>query len=47
MPTPDNAGYFHAAYAAAIAIYAGYALLLLRRRARVRAALEREGGSGA
>ena len=44
MPTPDNAGYFHAAYAAAILIYAAYTVVLLRRRARVRAALDREGG---
>jgi hypothetical protein len=36
-----NAGYFHAAYIAAALIYGGYALLLVRRRARVRKALER------
>ena len=35
MP-PDNAGYFHAAYAVVAVVYAGYALLLMRRRARVR-----------
>jgi heme exporter protein D len=40
MP-PDNAGYYHAAYAAAVAIYALYAMSLWRRRARVRAALQR------
>ncbi|GLC24379.1 hypothetical protein [Roseisolibacter agri] len=40
MP-PDNAGYFHAAYVVVGAVYLGYALLLMRRRARVRRALER------
>jgi hypothetical protein len=40
MP-PDNAGYFQAAYAAAVAIYGLYAITLWRRRARVRAALQR------
>ena len=38
MP-PDNAAYFHAAYALAALIYVGYAALLVRRRARVRRAL--------
>ena len=38
MP-PDNAGYFHAAYALAALVYVGYAALLVRRRARVRRAL--------
>jgi hypothetical protein len=33
---PDNAGYYHAAYAAAVIIYLLYALSLWRRRARVR-----------
>jgi hypothetical protein len=33
---PDNAGYLHAAYAAAVIIYLLYALSLWRRRARVR-----------
>ena len=41
MP-PDNAVYFQAAYAAIAALYVGYAALLMRRRARVRRALERE-----
>jgi hypothetical protein len=36
---PDNAGYFHAAYVVAALLYLGYALLLVRRRARVRRAL--------
>jgi len=34
---PDNAGYLHAAYAAAVIIYLLYALSLSRRRKRVRA----------
>ncbi len=38
MP-PDNAGYFYAAYALAALVYVGYALLLVRRRARARRAL--------
>lgn len=37
--TPDNAGYLHAAYALALCVYVGYALLLVRRRARARRAL--------
>jgi hypothetical protein len=41
--TPDNASYYHAAYVAAIVVYLGYAIGLMRRRARVRAALEAEG----
>jgi hypothetical protein len=41
MP-PNNAGYYEAAYAAAIAVYGLYTLLLWRRRARVRAALRAE-----
>jgi hypothetical protein len=36
---PDNAGYFHAAYIVAAVVYVGYALLLVRRRARARRAL--------
>jgi hypothetical protein len=39
---PDNASYYHAAYGIAIAVYAVYAVTLLRRRARVRDALARE-----
>jgi CcmD family protein len=39
MP-PDNAGYFHAAYAVVGVLYLGYALLLVRRRAAVRRRLE-------
>ena len=38
--TPDNAGYFHAAYALALLVYVGYALVLVRRRARARRALD-------
>ena len=41
MP-PDNAGYYHAAYVVVGALYLGYALLLMRRRARVRRLLERD-----
>ena len=36
---PDNASFYHAAYAVAIVVYAGYTVALWRRRARVRAAL--------
>jgi hypothetical protein len=39
---PDNASYFHAAYAVAIAVYGLYAFSLWRRRAKVRDALRRE-----
>lgn len=39
--TPDNAFYYHVAYGVVGALYLGYALLLMRRRARVRRALER------
>ena len=39
MTMPDNASYFHAAYAVAAVVYLGYAALLVRRRARTRAAL--------
>ena len=42
MP-PANVGYMEAAYAVAAFVYLGYALVLLRRRARVRAALQRAG----
>jgi len=38
MP-PDNANFYHAAYAVAIAVYGLYAVLLRRRRVRVREAL--------
>ena len=41
MP-PDNASYYHAAYALAIVVYAVYTVALWRRRARVREALRRE-----
>ena len=44
MP-PSNAGYYEAAYAVAAIVYGLYTLALWRRRARVRAALRREGGS--
>ena len=40
---PDNASYYHAAYAIIVAVYGIYAVSLWRRRARVRAALRREG----
>ena len=36
---PDNAAYYHAAYVVAAVVYLGYALLLVRRRARARRAL--------
>lgn len=39
---PRNEGYYHAAYAVATAIYAGYALLLLARWNRVKAKHTRE-----
>jgi hypothetical protein len=42
--TPDNAIYYHVAYAVVAVLYVGYAVLLGRRRARVRRALERHGG---
>jgi hypothetical protein len=41
---PDNAGYYHAAYLFAALVYLGYALLLVRRRARTRRALGAEPG---
>ena len=44
---PDNASFLHAAYAVAVVVYLGYAAALVRRRARVRAALRQaEGGAG-
>ena len=36
---PDNAVYYHAAYVVTAVVYLGYALLLVRRRARARRAL--------
>ena len=46
----NNAGYYHAAYAVALTVYAVYTIALWRRRARVREELERlqgrTGGSG-
>ena len=33
---PDNAGYYHAAYAAALGIYALYAVSIWRRRRALR-----------
>ena len=36
---PDNASFMHAAYVVAAVVYLGYAASLLRRRARVQAAL--------
>ena len=41
MP-PDNAVYFQSAYVAIMVLYVGYAVLLVRRRARVRRALAAE-----
>jgi hypothetical protein len=41
---PDNASYMHAAYVVAAVVYLGYAAALLRRRARVRAALRQAEG---
>jgi hypothetical protein len=44
---PDNASFLHAAYAVAVVVYLGYALALVRRRARVREALRQaEGAAG-
>jgi len=44
---PDNASFLHAAYAVAIVVYLGYAVTLVRRRARVREALRQAvGGDG-
>ena len=44
---PDNSTFMHAAYAIAAFLYLGYAVALVRRRARVRAALRQaEGGEG-
>ncbi len=43
---PDNAGYFQAAYLVAAVLFLGYALLLVRRRARVRRALGVAPGAG-
>lgn len=37
---PDNAGYYQAAYVAAAVLYGLYVVSLVRRRARVRRALE-------
>lgn len=42
MP-PDNGAYFHAAYVVAAVMYFGYAVVLLRRRARTRRELEAGG----
>ena len=46
----NNAGYYHAAYTVALTVYAVYTIALWRRRARVRAELERlqgrQGGPG-
>jgi hypothetical protein len=43
----NNAGYYHAAYAVALTVYALYTIALVRRRARVRAELARlEGRQG-
>ena len=44
---PDNSSFLYAAYAVAVVAYVGYAVSLMRRRARVRAALRQaEGGEG-
>ncbi|GJG85565.1 hypothetical protein tb265_07460 [Gemmatimonadetes bacterium T265] len=37
---PDNAGFMYAAYALGALVYVGYALVLVRRRARARRALD-------
>jgi hypothetical protein len=39
--TPDNAGYFHAAYIAAAVIYGGYIAVLWSRARALRARLRR------
>ena len=44
---PDNTTFLHAAYAVAVVVYLGYALTLLRRRARVREALRQAQGADA
>ena len=44
---PDNASFLHAAYAVAAVVYLGYALVLVRRRARVREALRQARGADA
>ena len=44
---PDNATFLHAAYAVAAVVYLGYALGLMRRRARVRGALRQARGGDA
>ena len=44
--TPDNDGFYHAAYAVAAVVYLGYTAILLWRRARVRAALRDAGQEG-
>ena len=41
---PDNASFLNAAYAVAAIVYVGYAVLLMRRRARVREALRQAAG---
>jgi hypothetical protein len=43
MP-PDNGSYLVAAYALTALVYVGYALLLMRRRARARRALDADRG---
>jgi hypothetical protein len=43
---PDNASFMHAAYAVAAVVYLGYAVLLMRRRSRVRQGL-RQAAEGA
>jgi heme A synthase len=45
MP-PDNASYMHAAYAAAVVVYALYVVTLWRRRARVKKELQAVGDRG-
>jgi hypothetical protein len=42
---PDNASFMHAAYAVVAVVYLGYALSLVRRRARVREALRQARGA--
>jgi hypothetical protein len=45
MP-PDNAGFMYAAYALTALVFAGYAAVLVRRRARARRALRAHPGPG-
>jgi hypothetical protein len=46
MMPPDNAGFLYAAYALTALVFAGYAAVLVRRRARARRALRAHTGAG-